>query len=45
MFDSYFLDIMYVDFINILTSLIRMIYWLLDSFRLTEPKNVWIATF
>ena len=39
-FDSYFLDMMYVEFIKILLSPIPMSYWLLDSFWLPETKNV-----
>ena len=40
-FHSYFLDMMYVEFMKIFFSPIRASWWLLDSFRPPEPKNVW----
>ena len=32
---------MYVEFVKIFFSQIRAIWWLLDSFWDTEPKNKW----
>ena len=40
-FDSYFLDMMYVEFMKNFPLTIRTCYWLFDSFRPREPKNVW----
>ena len=40
-FHSYFLDIMSVEFIKNIFSPIRASWWVLDSFRPPEPKNVW----
>ena len=43
-FDSHFLDMMYLEFIGFrknFFSLIRANWWVLESFRLSEPKNVW----
>ena len=40
-FDSYFLDMMYVEFMKNFFSPIRASLWLLDSFRPPQPKNVW----
>ena len=40
-FDSHLLDIMYVEFIKNFFSLIRANWWVLESFRFPEPKNVW----
>ena len=40
-FDSYFLDMMYVEFMKNFPLPIRACYWLFDSFRPSEPKNVW----
>ena len=37
--DSYFVDMMYVEFMKIFFSPIRAIWWLLDSFWHPEPKN------
>ena len=39
-FDSYFLDMMYVEFMKIFISLVGTSQWPLDSFRPPEPKNV-----
>ena len=39
-FDSYFLDIMYVEFMRKFFQPIRANWWVLDSFRPPEPKNV-----
>ena len=38
---SYFVEMMYVEFMKIFFSPIRAIWWLLDSFWLPEPKNKW----
>ena len=40
-FDSYFTDIMYVEFMRNVFSPIRANSWVLDSFSPPEPKNVW----
>ena len=40
-FHSYFLDMMYVEFMKNFPLPIRTCYWLFDSFRPPEPKNVW----
>ena len=40
-FDSYFLHIMCVLFMKNFLSPIRATWWVLDSFRPPEPKNVW----
>ena len=40
-FDSHFLDMMYVEFMKNFFSLIRSNWWVLESFRPPEPKNVW----
>ena len=40
-FDSYFLDMMYLELIKNFFSPIRASWWLLESFRPPEPKNVW----
>ena len=40
-FDSYFLHLMYFEFMKIFFSPIRASYWLLDSFWPAELKNVW----
>ena len=40
-FDSYFLDMMYVEFMKNFFSPIRESWWLLDSFRPPEHKNGW----
>ena len=40
-FHSYYLDIMSVEFIKNIFSPIRASWWVLDSFRPPEPKNVW----
>ena len=40
-FDSYFLDMMYVEFMKNFPLPIRTCYWLFDSFRPPRPKNVW----
>ena len=39
-FDSYFLDMMYVEFMKNFFTPIRASYWLLNSFWLPETKNV-----
>ena len=39
--DSYFVDMMHVEFMKIFFSPIRAISWLLDSFWHPEPKNKW----
>ena len=41
MFDSYFLDMTYFEFMKNFLLAIRASGWLLDSFFLPEPKNVW----
>ena len=38
-FDSYFLDMMHIDFMKNFFSPIRANYWLLDSFCLLNPKT------
>ena len=40
-FHCYFLDIMSVEFMKNIFSPIRASWWVLDSFRPPEPKNVW----
>ena len=40
-FDSYFLVMMYVEFMKNFPLPIRTCYWLFDSFRPPQPKNVW----
>ena len=40
-FDSYFTDIMYVEFMRNVFSPIRANSWVLDSCSPPEPKNVW----
>ena len=40
-FDSYFTDIMYVEFMRYFFLPIRANWWVLDSFSPLEPKNVW----
>ena len=40
-FDSYFTDTMSVEFMKNIFSPIRARWWVLDSFRPPEPKNVW----
>ena len=40
--DSYFVDMMYVEFMKIFFSPIRAGYMLLDSFWPPEPKNKWL---
>ena len=40
-FHSYYLDIMSVEFMKNIFSPIRASWWVLDSFRPSEPKNVW----
>ena len=40
-FDSYFLDMMYLEFMKSFFSVIRENWWVLESFRFPEPKNVW----
>ena len=39
--DSYFVDMMYVEFMKIFFSPFRAIWWLLHSFWHPEPKNHW----
>ena len=39
--DSYFVDMMYVEFMKIFSSPIPASWWLLDSFWHPEPKNNW----
>ena len=41
MFDCYFLDTMYLEFMKSFFSPIRANWWVLESFRPPEPKNVW----
>ena len=41
--DSHFLDMMYVEFMKNFFSLIRANWWVLESFRPPEPKNVWLT--
>ena len=41
-FDSHFLDMMYVAFMKNFVSPIRAKWWVLESFRPPEPKNVWL---
>ena len=40
-FDSHFLDMMYLEFMKSFLSPIRENWWVLESFRPPEPKNVW----
>ena len=40
-FDSHFLDMMYLELIKSFFSPIRANWWVLESFRPPEPKNVW----
>ena len=40
-FDSHFLDMMYLDFMKSFFSSIRPNWWVLESFRPSEPKNDW----
>ena len=40
-FDCYFLDMMYLEFMKSFFSPIRANWWVLESFRPPEPKNVW----
>ena len=42
-FDSHFLDIMYLEFMKSFFSPIRANWWVLESFRPPEPKNVCFA--
>ena len=39
-FDSYFIDILYVEFMSNFFRPIQANWWVLDSFRSPEPKNV-----
>ena len=41
-FDSYFTDIMYVEFMKNFLKPIRANGWVLDLFRPPVPKNVWL---
>ena len=40
-FDSHFLDTMYLEFMKTFFSPIRANWFVLESFRPPEPKNVW----
>ena len=40
-FDSHFLDTMYLEFMKTFFSPIRANWWVLESFRRPEPKNLW----
>ena len=40
-FDSHFLEMMYLEFMKSFFSPIRQNWWVLESFRPPEPKNVW----
>ena len=45
-FDSYFLDMLYVEFEKKFSSLrFEGAYWVLYSFWNPEPKNVWLTYF
>ena len=41
-FDSHFLDMMYVQFMKNFLSMIRANWWVLESIRPPETKNVWL---